>query len=69
MKTVLFAFGISLLFIGLICLICMVFSIIMKKSTSDKMASYVLHTDYSEMPIKSENVELLKNDGFRIIEE
>lgn len=31
--------------------------------------SYVLHTDYSEMPIKSENVELLKNDGFRIIEE
>lgn len=35
MKTVLFAFGISLLFIGLIC---MVFSIIMKNSTSDKMA-------------------------------
>lgn len=34
-----------------------------------KDGSYVLHTEYSEELIKIDNIEMLKNDGFRIIEE
>ena len=34
-----------------------------------KDGSYVLYTENTEAPIKIENIEMLKNEGFRIVEE